>query len=456
MVLPAVTFMGFGALVRSNGSTLAAGLVQDQSANQVAPVYSFSAPVTKGEDSLSPPVSEPASSLSEAATSEPAPVPLPDVPSAYCVPRDTPRQAAKVVAITDADTLHVQLDGEVVTVRYLGLDAPGLEERLGAQAFDINRTLEGQTVVLVQDRSDKDDQGRLLRYVFAGDFFVNYQLLEWGMAETVNSDPDSACAGFFLVAQNDAKEQKIGLWEPVDVRLDTEDWQNWPVVPLISENAKNIYLAGVAAGNNPNHFSVMGDCQAPEWKLFGRYDWDTYELLEQELPMQSTVEFFAGQWSREAVTVADGNTVATLYSVYWADPNRCESAETPVDCEIRLNNPSIGIIMLGTNWKGGAEEFETRLRYTVQVLVQQNILPILVTKADHKEPDFPLNRIIAQVAYDYDIPLWNYWAAVQGLPNHGLKEDDPLGIHIIPEAYPVKRQTGLQTLHAFLMALSQP
>ena len=30
----------------------------------------------------------------------------------------------------------------------------------------------------------------------------------------------------------------------------------------------------------------------------------------------------------------------------------------------------------------------------------------------------------AQIAYDYDVPLWNFWAAVQPLPNHGLSSDN--------------------------------
>ena len=41
--------------------------------------------------------------------------------------------------------------------------------------------------------------------------------------------------------------------------------------------------------------------------------------------------------------------------------------------------------------------------------------------------DAQINGIIAQLAWEYDIPLWNFWAAVQPLPNHGLAKD---GFHL--------------------------
>ena len=46
-----------------------------------------------------------------------------------------------------------------------------------------------------------------------------------------------------------------------DVRLDPEDWQNWPVVPTVSAVARAIYEAGLEKGTDPDHFSKVGDCQ---------------------------------------------------------------------------------------------------------------------------------------------------------------------------------------------------
>mgnify|MGYP001167430179 CR=1 FL=1 len=67
------------------------------------------------------------------------------------------------------------------------------------------------------------------------------------------------------------------------------------------------------------------------------------------------------------------------------------------------------------------------LRTIIEITLSENRLPILMTKADNVEGDFSINQDIADLAQEYDLPLWNFWAAIQDLPNHGLVED---GIHL--------------------------
>lgn len=251
-------------------------------------------------------------------------------------------------------------------------------------------------------------------------------------------------------------EKKTDTWILVDDQLSASQWQQWPVVPEISPYARGIFLAGIEAGRDPQHFSILGDCQAPEWKLFGQLDWNSYQLPEEEAYLQPTVDYYRGQWERHTITIIDGNTVATLFSIYWADGEFCQPGETPIDCEIRTNNPNLVVLMLGTNWMSSSDEFEERLRFTVQYVLDQDILPVLATKADSHGEDWPLNSAIARVAYDYDVPLWNFWAAVQHMPNHGMDANDKRGIHILPQAYPIKRITGLKTLDAVLQAVYTP
>ncbi|MBI5961421.1 MAG: hypothetical protein HY866_21960, partial [Chloroflexi bacterium] len=43
-----------------------------------------------------------------------------------------------------------------------------------------------------------------------------------------------------------------------------ESWQTRPVIPAVSETAREIYARGLAAGNNPQAFSKVGDCQNVE------------------------------------------------------------------------------------------------------------------------------------------------------------------------------------------------
>ena len=90
-------------------------------------------------------------------------------------------------------------------------------------------------------------------------------------------------------------------------------------------------------------------------------------------------------------------------------------------------------------------------------MIDHNVLPIIVTKGEATDPDFPLNQIMAEVAYDYDIPLWNFWAGIQDLDNHGLETELLNNIyHLSIDSYPIKRWTGLQTLQALNDAVYGP
>jgi len=84
---------------------------------------------------------------------------------------------------------------------------------------------------------------------------------------------------------------------------------------------------------------------------------------------------------------------------------------------------------MGTNWMPNGElSFEKYLRVVVERILETGALPILATKADNIEGDWKLNQAIAQVAYDYELPLVNVWRSVQDLPNHGL--ESPKNIYL--------------------------
>lgn len=251
-----------------------------------------------------------------------------------------------------------------------------------------------------------------------------------------------------------------------DTRLPPERWQEWPVIPTPSEAMRIIYRQGLAAGRNPQHFSKIGDCQNVDTYFLAVFDHPgEYSLGAQYAYLQPTIDHFKGSWSRTSLAVKGGMNVASALSPLWADPKQCEKGETPVACEIRWHNPSLVIISMETWWgKKPAATYEAYLRQLVEYVLSQNIVPILATKADNLEGDHSINAAIARVAYDYDIPLWNFWTAVQPLPNHGLSPD---GFHLtfarnffddparMQSAWPWRNLTALQTLDAVWRTLDQ-
>jgi micrococcal nuclease len=117
------------------------------------------------------------------------------------------------VQVIDGDTIQVEIDGQVRTVRYLGIDCPEADCDMGVVASDINRALvEGKTVELQKDMSETDQYDRLLRYVYVGGVLVNAELIRLGYAHAVTLDPDLAHADEFLQLEQDARVEGQGSW----------------------------------------------------------------------------------------------------------------------------------------------------------------------------------------------------------------------------------------------------
>jgi hypothetical protein len=214
-----------------------------------------------------------------------------------------------------------------------------------------------------------------------------------------------------------------------DARLSPEKWQNWPVIPTVSARAIQLYRAGLAQGNNPHAFSKIGDCQNITSHFLGGFDDpQTHKLGSTFEYLQPVIAQFQGMFKRESAAVRPGYNVAAVLSPLQADPDICKTSESPVACELRINKPSIVIISLETWWaKRPAQEYEKYMRQILDLVIAQKALPVLATKADNLEGDHSVNATLARLAYEYDIPLWNFWKAVQPIPNGGLSDD---GFHL--------------------------
>jgi len=244
-----------------------------------------------------------------------------------------------------------------------------------------------------------------------------------------------------------------------DTRPSPDDWQLWPVVPTVSARAREIYAAGKAMGNDPTHFSKVGDCQNITEAFMGIYDLPgRYSLPIGQEALQTTIDEFRGSFGREGMAVKGGFNVASVLSPMWADPDYCQVGETPLECELRLHRPAFVFISMEVWFEGRTPAvYEGYLRQIVEYTISQGAVPILATKADNVEGDHSINRATAQVAYDYDVPLWNFWRAVQPLPDQGIDwARDSDGFHLTVDAWNVRSYTALQSLDAVRRALESP
>lgn len=235
----------------------------------------------------------------------------------------------------------------------------------------------------------------------------------------------------------------------VENRLPPERWQEWPVVPELTGREKTIYQYGLALGNDPKSFSKVGDCQAIKQVLMGIYDQPSrYTITEQNAYLQETIENFSGSFNRDGQAVRGGFNTAAVLSPVWADPEVCQPGENPIECENRVHNPSFVLISLEVWWAGRTvERYEEYMRTIIEYYLDNGVVPILSTKADNVEGDHRINLATARLAYEYHIPLWNFWLAVQSMPNHGIDPNRD-GFHISYEAWTVRSFTALQALDA--------
>ena len=144
------------------------------------------------------------------AAAETAPVPETTTTTVDTLGRET----ATVASVTDGDTIRVVLaDGTNEPVRLIGIDAPERGHDFSAESKALMVSLvEGETVYLVSDVSNRDRFDRLLRYVYVGETFINEEMVESGLAVAREYPPDIAQADVLEAAQERAADGDRGPW----------------------------------------------------------------------------------------------------------------------------------------------------------------------------------------------------------------------------------------------------
>lgn len=115
-----------------------------------------------------------------------------------------------VKEVIDGDTLILSNNERV---RLLGINTPEHDQYYFAEAREVLELLVlGKKIKLERDITDRDVYGRLLRYVFRDNLFVNEEMVKRGFANTFTFPPDVKYTEKFLEAEKWARDRDIGLW----------------------------------------------------------------------------------------------------------------------------------------------------------------------------------------------------------------------------------------------------
>jgi len=231
-----------------------------------------------------------------------------------------------------------------------------------------------------------------------------------------------------------------------------ETWKQWPVMPTVSAEMRQLYQQALASGSiDINAFSVFGDCQSEAEAFLGVFDTSPGLVETMATELEEIVAQFQGSFSRYNPAAKSGSSAGSLLYAPWNDnkEGKCNSGETPVDCELRVHRPSIVLIHTGTHFEPEKRNYDY-LSTIIQKVLATGAVPVIVTKADNLELDEHVNRNLALLAAQYRLPMWNFWASVNYLPDEGLMPDK---MHLTQTASTVHQLDALRTLGLVWRAL---
>lgn len=165
--------------------------------------------------------------------------PLPTSPLLKAETNSSAEVTSKITYVVDGDTVEIE-SGE--RVRLIGIDSPERSQPYYLEAKNQLTTLVlNKKVRLEKDITDKDRYGRLLRYIYTGDLFINVEMVRLGYANSYTYPPDVKYQSQILSAEREARSSQKGLWaqpEPTPASQPQSQQQSSPNV-ICSSNTYN-------------------------------------------------------------------------------------------------------------------------------------------------------------------------------------------------------------------------
>jgi micrococcal nuclease len=200
----------------------------------------------------------------------------------------------EVAQIIDGDTIKLESGQKV---RLIGINTPESGHPYYEEATEKLKTLIGNSkVTLKKDVENKDQYGRLLRYIYVNDTFVNLEIVKAGLATAYEFEPNVKHSREFEEAESQARTEQIGIWAPSSYTL------------LIT------HLNYDAEGNDNDNLNG-------EYIVFTNEGNSTLDLTGWLVLDESNNEYFFPNFSLgngSSVTLYIGSGTDTQIELYWS------------------------------------------------------------------------------------------------------------------------------------------
>ena len=230
----------------------------------------------------------------------------------------------------------------------------------------------------------------------------------------------------------------IGLLPGVVLGQVTPDVPTLP--PAVVSNINTIYERGLQQGMRPNVFAKVGDSATVSPNFLGRLAmvitrWGRVRYL------RGTIDYYAqasitdeNPFTRTSLAAGVGWSAATVLDPFYADPTVCRPNETPLQCEYRVSRPTVALIMIGDNEleTQPVENYLRNMQRIIDVSAAMGVIPVISTlhdRGDNPQDVDMYNAALRALAEENAVPLWDYAAAIDPLPNNGLTNNGFTQVH---------------------------
>ena len=255
-----------------------------------------------------------------------------------------------------------------------------------------------------------------------------------------------------------------------DRTVPAADFRDLPVVPVIDgemqQNLEQVVALGASLGNRPNVFSKVGDSitALPFSGSFGPLGAADYNPVASGLSaLDPSLEATREEYLAPVDGLGENSFDRVSSSAYSGWTSIQAAAQVPG--ELAAVRPWAELVMIGTNdaISMNVPQYTANLERIVRETLAAGVVPVLSTVPYNDTGTGGLrlwtttvNQVVADVADEFDVPVWNFWKALLGLPRDGLADGvhpdaSPLGAADFNAAslqfgYNVRNLTGLQVL----------